>query len=1021
MKHNLFRKSLAFGIVVILFVTTIGISNAPGINVKTENEQAQEMIKDHNAILVEENEFPNEEHSQIQITGTTAKVSAYMREGRIKRLYGEPFSQGESPSGSAENFLQDNAHLFGVEPSDLGDQYFQPIMYNRDTGEYKFTGVNYAQYKDGIPVFRSRLILLLKNEEGYPLVLTSVDLRDLSEFTPETEPEKLNPENGINNALAMFPSLVHFTQPELVIWAGINDMAVEPSLAYSFIGDNGYQNGDSSPEKYLFVTESETGDILYLENLIIFVDVTGTVQGKATQDKGADICESESAEALMWARVNIGSTVVYADENGDFTIPNSGSSPVIVESRLWGEWFKVSNQAGPDTVLSKTVTPPGPVNFMHNNQNNDEYIRAEVNGYYQANIVRDFTLTYNPDYPGLQQNAFPVNVNLNDNCNAYYDYNSINFFTSGGGCPNTAFSTVVHHEYGHHLVAMAGSGQGQYGEGMSDVMGVLITDDSGIGWGFQGDCDSPLRDADNDMQYPCSGQIHYCGMLLSGCVWDTRNELKITNPSTYIDIISNLAINAILLHTGNMITPSITIDYLVLDDDNGNIYDGTPHYQEIAAGFGAHNMDAPELVQIAFEFPDGLPELISPAGGTTVQVIVYGVAGEPEPDTGLLHLDDGSGWDEIPMTETEPNVYDAVFPTGDCENSVSFYFSAETTDGETQLWPIGAPDEVFTAVFAYDIEIFIADDFEIDLGWNVENDPYLTTGAWERGTPVGGGDRGDPPTDYDGSGKCYLTDNRDDDSDIDGGITWLISPAIDLSGYDDAKVDYALWYTNNFGNDPNNDLFKVYISNNNGANWNLVETIGPVTSSGWKEKSFMIGDYITPTSQVKVRFEASDLNDGSVVEAGIDAFSVIVFDCEPPPFPNLTCKGNLQWTNVKAGETVTTTIEIENIGGPESFLDWEIKECPTWGEWMFTPSSGDDLTPEDGAIPVQVEVVAPNQHNQEFTGEVKVVNKENANDFDILPVNLTTRKSRLLTNTQLTRMFELFSNTFPLIKYLLRI
>ena len=30
---------------------------------------------------------------------------------------------------------------------------------------------------------------------------------------------------------------------------------------------------------------------------------------------------------------------------------------------------------------------------------------------------------------------------------------------------------MVHHEYGHHLVNVGGSGQGQYGEGMSDVMG----------------------------------------------------------------------------------------------------------------------------------------------------------------------------------------------------------------------------------------------------------------------------------------------------------------------------------------------------------------------------------------------------------------------------------------------------------------------------------------------------------------------------------------------------------------------
>lgn len=549
--------------------------------------------------------FPNEEHSPIQISGTTARVSAYKREGRIKRLYGEAFSQGESPEESAETFLQANAYLFGVNPDDLGDPYLQPIMYNRDTGEYKFISINYVQYTEGIRVFRSRLILLVRNEEGYPLVLASVDLHDLSGFIPNIEPGNLNPEEGINNVLKVSPNLVHFTQPELVIWAGINDMVVQPTLAYSFIGDNGYQSGDSSPEKYLFLTDAETGDILYIENLILFVNVSGNIQGKATQDKGADMCEDELAEYLMWARVNIGSTVAYADENGNFTIPNSGSSPVTVESRLWGKWFRVFNQAGADTVLSKTITPPGPANFMHNNLNNDEYKRAEVNGYLQANIVRDFTLTYNPSYPGLQQNAFPVNVNLNDNCNAFYDYSSINFFTSGGGCPNTAFSTIVHHEYGHHLVSMAGSGQGQYGEGMGDVMGVLILDEPGLAYGFFGDCNTPLRTANNTLQYPCGGAIHYCGQLLSGCVWDTRNELVITNPSNYSDIISNLAVNAILLHTGNLITPSITIDYLTLDDDNGNISDGTPHYREIAAGFGAHNMDAPPVSPCIPDPPDG--------------------------------------------------------------------------------------------------------------------------------------------------------------------------------------------------------------------------------------------------------------------------------------------------------------------------------------------------------------------------------------------------------------------------------
>lgn len=830
--------------------------------------------------------FMNERHVSIQLNGTDAEVGAFEKEGRIKRLYGQAFSHGSSPEESAEAFLQSNAQLLGVNPEDLKDHHIQPVMFIRDQGEYKFTAVGYHQYKNDIPVFRSQIKLLVRNEENFPLVLASIDLRKLGDFDPPSRGNQLNPTLGTNRVLKMYPSLVHVTEPELVIWAGIDGMDVDPVLAYSFIADNGYQNGDPNPEKYLFITNAVNGEILYEEDLIISTDVVGNVSGRATQGNGSEYCGPEPVEGMPWARVSIGSTVAYADEYGDFVIPNSGSNEVVVESQLRGLWFRVWNEAGTEAVLYDTIIPPGPAEFVHNETNTSEFNRAEVNGYLQSNVVRDFTIKYNPAYPGLQQNEFPVNVNIASSCNAYYDYSSINFYRSGGGCPNTAFSTVVHHEYGHHLVAMAGSGQGAYGEGMGDVMGVLITDDSGLAYGFYGtetnpNCDSPLRDADNTMQYPCIGEIHYCGMLLSGCVWSTRNELIVTEPVEYLDILSNMAVNAMLLHTGSEIDPSITIDYLTLDDDNGNIYDGTPHYWEIAAGFGAHNMDAPELALLGFEFPNGLPELIAPEGGTTLRVVVVGVMSVPQPGTGIMYVNDGSGWIDYPMTEIEPNVYDAVFPAVDCGKTVEYVFSAETTDGDIQYWPMGAPEEVFITVSAISQTLIFADDFNDDHGWTVEDDPGLTTGTWERAIPAGGGDRGDPPTDFDGSGYCFVTDNRNDE-DVDDGITWLISPSFDLASAANAKVNYALWYTNDFGNDPNNDLFKIWVSNDNGSNWVLAETIGPLSLSGWNEKEFMIGDHVSLTNTVKVRFEASDLNDGSVVEAGVDKFELTIYHCAAP-------------------------------------------------------------------------------------------------------------------------------------------
>jgi hypothetical protein len=405
---------------------------------------------------------------------------------------------------------------------------------------------------------------------------------------------------------------------------------------------------------------------------------------------------------MPYARVYIqGGYTAHSDENGDFVIPNDGDTAVTVVSNIRGEWFRVFNASGGDAQLSESVIPPGPINFLHNEENTSEYNRAEVNGYVQANIVRDFTLTYNPRYNVIwNQNEFRVNVNISDVCNAYYDGYSINFFNAGGGCSNTAFSTVVHHEYGHHLVNVAGSGQGQYGEGMSDVMGVLITDDPHLAYGFENDCDDFLRSADNDMQYPCDGQIHYCGQLLSGCVWDTRNELAITDPDDYIDIIANLAVNAILAHQGDMITPSITLDYLTLDDDDENIWNGTPHGLQIITGFAyAHNMDPGVGVQITH----------TPLMDTEDSTATLGVDADV---TSFFSMEDGSvttyysfggDFEEIEMVNTSGDTYYGEIPTPPYETTVSYYIEAIDGTGQSATAPENAPDTLYSFYVGADV------------------------------------------------------------------------------------------------------------------------------------------------------------------------------------------------------------------------------------------------------------------------------------------------------------------------------
>lgn len=300
---------------------------------------------------------------------------------------------------------------------------------------------------------------------------------------------------------------------------------------------------------------------------------------------------------------------------------------------------------------------------------------------------------------------------------------------------------------------------------------------------------------------------------------------------------------------------------------------------------------------------------------------------------------DGGAFVQLALNPIGGGVYRATLPALTCADTPQFFVEAQGAVSGLLTDPGDAPASTYGTEIGEFIEIF-TDSFDANLGWTVQNStsPALTDGPWERAVPTAcpSGARGEPGQDAEptGGGWAYVTDNSTAsacNSDVDGGYTWLISPTIDLSS-GDADVYYALWYTNNAGGAPNADTFVVAVSNNNGASWTTAATYGPTTSDGWNFYSFRVGDFVTPNSQVRVRFEASDLATGSVVEAGVDAFIVRRFQCIDAPAGcdgDMNCDGQVNFGDIDRF--------VEALGFPGG-AGWPYPDCP----WSNGDVNGDN-------------------------------------------------------------------------------
>lgn len=300
---------------------------------------------------------------------------------------------------------------------------------------------------------------------------------------------------------------------------------------------------------------------------------------------------------------------------------------------------------------------------------------------------------------------------------------------------------------------------------------------------------------------------------------------------------------------------------------------GTQGFALIATGDLSEALPA-----LSIDLPSGAPAAVDPGVVTDFPVEI--TPGEESVQTGterLYYRFDGGVYQIEPLTHVSGTLYTASLPAAICDETPEFYISATGDLGTTITEPRTAPAAVFAAIVG-DLDIMLDDNFEDDLGWTVSGAPTGTdTGRWERGVPANG-DRGDPPFDYDGSGKCWLTGNAAGNTDVDDGTTILTSPVFDMSN--GGTITYAYWLNDvETGAIGVEDSMTIEVATDaGGTNWQVLRTYTTALPE-WRTDAIEVGTEVAASATIRLRVSVSDLSPGDVVEGAFDAVHAQYFDC----------------------------------------------------------------------------------------------------------------------------------------------
>ncbi|MFT4840529.1 MAG: hypothetical protein ACI8UD_003295 [Planctomycetota bacterium] len=289
------------------------------------------------------------------------------------------------------------------------------------------------------------------------------------------------------------------------------------------------------------------------------------------------------------------------DENGQFTI-TVPSLAILSLNRFRGR-HHLSIGGGSEPIMSYPLFAGNDVTF---NYGGPLFFNDQENAHNSASYWVDHANEYCRNILGntAQLNAADgvlLQVNYFAGCgSSSYEASTNSFDMADGGssCTNASFSSMILHEWGHELDNRYGGIANQPGNGLSeawgDIISMMVLDDARIGLNYNTSGFS-LRNGYNQRLYTSltpTTPVHDAGEVFMGFAWKFRELLAQVMPrATAISISNDVVIGSIVADATNQV--DAVREAFIADDDDGNLANGTPHFQALISACAYHALPYP--------------------------------------------------------------------------------------------------------------------------------------------------------------------------------------------------------------------------------------------------------------------------------------------------------------------------------------------------------------------------------------------------------------------------------------------